>query len=126
MRWMTRCGLIVPPPRAGEDDSCVKWFTTALHIHSVTKSRDTGHHHRSLIDRGAGLPGMGHPGTEEVIPYVSDGANISPGFGGRMCFPDKDGRIHEVSVQSERFGQINGPGEPAARQFTRLETLLEY
>jgi hypothetical protein len=29
---------------------------------------------------------------------MSDGANISPGFGGRVYFPGKDGRIYEVSV----------------------------
>jgi hypothetical protein len=35
------------------------------------------------------------------LPRMSDGANISPGFGGRVYFPGKDGRIYEVSVQSE-------------------------
>jgi hypothetical protein len=35
------------------------------------------------------------------LPRMSDGANISPGFGGRMYFPGKDGRIYEVSVQME-------------------------
>jgi hypothetical protein len=35
------------------------------------------------------------------LPRMSQGANISPGFGGRMYFPAVDGRIYEVSVQSE-------------------------
>jgi hypothetical protein len=35
------------------------------------------------------------------LPRMSQGANISPGFGGRMYFPGVDGRIYEVSVQSE-------------------------
>jgi hypothetical protein len=35
------------------------------------------------------------------LPRMSQGANISPGFGGRMYFPGVDGRVYEVSVQSE-------------------------
>jgi hypothetical protein len=35
------------------------------------------------------------------LPRMSQGANISPGFGGRMYFPGVDGKIYEVSVQSE-------------------------
>jgi hypothetical protein len=35
------------------------------------------------------------------LPRMSQGANISPGFGGRMYFPAVDGRIYEVSVQVE-------------------------
>jgi hypothetical protein len=35
------------------------------------------------------------------LPRMSQGANISPGFGGRMYFPAVDGRIYEISVQSE-------------------------
>jgi hypothetical protein len=35
------------------------------------------------------------------LPRMSQGANISPGFGGRMYFPAVDGRIYEVSVQIE-------------------------
>jgi hypothetical protein len=35
------------------------------------------------------------------LPRMSQGANISPGFGGRVYFPAVDGRIYEVSVQSE-------------------------
>jgi hypothetical protein len=35
------------------------------------------------------------------LPRMSNGANISPGFGGRVYFPAVDGRIYEVSVQSE-------------------------
>jgi hypothetical protein len=32
------------------------------------------------------------------LPRMSQGANISPGFGGRMYFPAVDGMIYEVSV----------------------------
>jgi hypothetical protein len=35
------------------------------------------------------------------LPRMSQGANISPGFGGRVYFPAVDGRIYEISVQSE-------------------------
>jgi hypothetical protein len=35
------------------------------------------------------------------LPRMSQGANISPGFGGRVYFPGVDGRVYEVSVQSE-------------------------
>ncbi|MGF1504740.1 MAG: hypothetical protein ACFB51_06320, partial [Anaerolineae bacterium] len=35
------------------------------------------------------------------LPRMSQGANISPGFGGRMYFPGVDGRIYEISVQSQ-------------------------
>jgi hypothetical protein len=35
------------------------------------------------------------------LPRMSQGANISPGFGGRMYFPAVDGKIYEISVQVE-------------------------
>jgi hypothetical protein len=35
------------------------------------------------------------------LPRMSQGANISPGFGGRVYFPAVDGKIYEVSVQSD-------------------------
>ena len=35
------------------------------------------------------------------LPRMSQGANISPGFGGRVYFPAVDGRIYEISVESE-------------------------
>ena len=35
------------------------------------------------------------------LPRMSQGANISPGFGGRVYFPAVDGRIYEISVRSE-------------------------
>jgi hypothetical protein len=35
------------------------------------------------------------------LPRMSDGANISPGFGGRVYFPGKDGKVYEITVQSE-------------------------
>ena len=38
----------------------------------------------------------------ENLPRMSQGANISPGFGGRVYFPGVDGRIYEVSVRSVR------------------------
>jgi hypothetical protein len=34
------------------------------------------------------------------LPRMSQGANISPGFGGRVYFPAVDGRIYEVSVRN--------------------------
>jgi hypothetical protein len=37
----------------------------------------------------------------EDLPRMSQDANISPGFGGRMYFPGVDSRIHEVSTQTE-------------------------
>lgn len=39
--------------------------------------------------------------TEELLPRMSLGANISSGFGGRMYFPGDDGKLYEVTVQSE-------------------------
>jgi len=36
-----------------------------------------------------------------LLPRMSDGANISPGFDGRVYFPGKDGKVYEVSVQRE-------------------------
>jgi hypothetical protein len=35
------------------------------------------------------------------LPRMSQGANISPGFGGRVYFPAVDGKIYEISVQVE-------------------------
>ena len=35
------------------------------------------------------------------LPRMSQGANISPGYGGRVYFPGVDGRIYEVSVMSD-------------------------
>ena len=32
---------------------------------------------------------------------MSQGANISPGFGGRMYFQGVDGKLYEITVQSE-------------------------
>ena len=39
--------------------------------------------------------------TEELLPRMSQGANISPGFGGRVYFPGADGTLYEITVQSE-------------------------
>jgi hypothetical protein len=39
--------------------------------------------------------------TEELSPRMSQGANISPGFHGRVHFPGTDGKIYEVTVRSE-------------------------
>ena len=36
-----------------------------------------------------------------LLPRMSDGANISPGFDGGYYFPGKDGTVYEVSVRSE-------------------------
>jgi len=36
-----------------------------------------------------------------LLPRMSDGANISPGFDGRVYFPGKDGRVYEVSARGE-------------------------
>lgn len=36
-----------------------------------------------------------------LLPRMSDGANISPGFDGRVYFPGKDGTVYEISVRSE-------------------------
>jgi hypothetical protein len=38
--------------------------------------------------------------TEELLPRMSQGANISPGFGGRVYFPGDDGKLYEITVQS--------------------------
>jgi hypothetical protein len=35
------------------------------------------------------------------LPRMSDGANISPGFGGRVYFPGKDGKVYAITIQSE-------------------------
>jgi hypothetical protein len=38
--------------------------------------------------------------TGELLPRMSQGANISPGFGGRVYFPGDDGKLYEITVQS--------------------------
>jgi hypothetical protein len=33
------------------------------------------------------------------LPRMSEGANISPGFAGRVYFPGTDGKVYEITVQ---------------------------
>jgi hypothetical protein len=35
----------------------------------------------------------------EPLPRMSDGANISPGYGGRVYYPGVDGKLYEITVQ---------------------------
>ena len=39
--------------------------------------------------------------TVELLPRMSQGANISPGFDGLVHFPGVDGKLYEINVQSE-------------------------
>ena len=34
-----------------------------------------------------------------ALPRMSDGANISPGYGGRVYYPGVDGKLYEITVQ---------------------------
>lgn len=38
--------------------------------------------------------------TEE-LPRMSQGANISPGFDGRLYYPGVDGKLYEITVRSD-------------------------
>lgn len=39
-------------------------------------------------------------GTED-LPRMTQGSNISPGFGGRVYYVGVDGVLYEITVQSE-------------------------
>ena len=38
---------------------------------------------------------------DAVLPPMSQGANISPGFDGRVYFPGADGTLYEITVHSD-------------------------